>query len=95
LPVYLHYQLTKAINAANFKEMTTTAAEIKVGQVIKFANLWGEVTASPKQSDYAANEVDILVSVPVTKIRRREGVQTIPAHNTTFSYRKMTKVQTK
>ena len=75
--------------------MKILATEIKAGSVIKFGNLWGVATTEPTQSLYAANEVDVLVEVTETKIRRREGKETVPAHATVFSYRKTTQVLTK
>ncbi len=76
----------------------TLASEVKKGQIIKYGNLWGKALGDAKQSSYKSNEVDIEVITIAATINRRAAnckPTNSKPHNTTFSFRKTTKVNSK
>lgn len=77
--------------------MKVLATEIKIGQEIKYGNVWGKVIEEPKQSPYSKSEVVVIVETVAGKIRRRAGnVSRVDGgFKREFCYRKKTNVQTR
>jgi hypothetical protein len=75
--------------------MKVQAQDLKVGMVIKVGNWKGAVTSEPTQSTYRKSDIDVVIDVIPSIIKRRGGdlPSKVAGGNSTVSLRKTTMVQ--
>ena len=75
--------------------MKVQAQDLKVGMIIKWANWKGAVTSEPTQSTYRKSDIDVVINVIPSIIKRRNGdmPSRVEGGESTVSLRKTTMVK--